>query len=63
MRIHRATPEFIAEMKKAGFSGMSVDELLQFRIHNVSPEHVAELGRSATRTSTPTSSSKRASTG
>jgi hypothetical protein len=33
MRIHGVTPEFVREVKAAGFKNMSADELVEFSIH------------------------------
>ena len=41
-RIHAATPEFIREMRAAGYE-ITLDEAVAFRIHGVSPEFAREV--------------------
>ena len=43
MRIHRATPEFIREMKALGYEGLSADDLVSMRIHGVSLEYARDV--------------------
>jgi hypothetical protein len=42
-RIFQVTPEFAAEIAKAGYPDLERDVLVQFRIHGVTPEFIAEL--------------------
>jgi hypothetical protein len=35
MRIHRVTPEFIRELKAAGYSKVPVEKLVEMRIHKI----------------------------
>jgi hypothetical protein len=42
-RIFQITPEFAAEMAKAGYRDLDQDHLVQFKIHDVSPAYIAEL--------------------
>lgn len=41
--IHGATPEFAAQLKKAGYANLSHNDIVNFRIHRVSPEYIQEL--------------------
>jgi len=42
-RIFAITPEFEAEMAKAGYANLEHDRLVEFKIHGVTPAFVAEL--------------------
>lgn len=42
-RIHGATPKFIAEMRKLGYDGPSLEDFVRFRIHGVSSEYIHGL--------------------
>jgi len=43
MRIHGATPEWMAEIKKRGYDHIDLEKLIAFRIHGVSPEFIQKL--------------------
>jgi hypothetical protein len=52
-KIHKATPEFAAEMAAAGYPKLSDKQLVEFRIHGVSPEFVRELREAGLKDVTP----------
>jgi len=43
MRIHGATPEWVADLKKQGYDHVDLDKLVAFRIHGVSPDFIGQL--------------------
>ena len=43
MRIHGATPEWMAELKQRGYDHVDLEKLIAFRIHGVSPEFIQKL--------------------
>ena len=43
LRIHGATPEWMAQMSKLGYHHLDLDKLIAFRIHGVSPEFIEKL--------------------
>ncbi len=43
MRIHGATPEWIAQLQKEGYDHVDLQELIAFRIHGVSPEFIEKI--------------------
>ena len=43
MRIHGATPEWVAALAKRGYDHVELQELIAFRIHGVSPEFIEKL--------------------
>src|SRR5207249_6679046 len=43
LRLHGISPEFIEEMREAGYADLSPEELVDLRIHGVTPEYAAEM--------------------
>src|SRR5438876_8925892 len=43
MRIHGASPEWMAELKKCGYDHVELDKLIAFRIHGVSPDFIGAV--------------------
>jgi hypothetical protein len=43
MRIHGATPEWMAQLKQRGYDHIDLEKLIAFRIHGVSPEFIGKL--------------------
>jgi len=45
MRIHRVTPEYIRQLKKAGYSNIPVEKLISMRIHGVEPDFIKKMNK------------------
>lgn len=43
LRLHGITPEFIEDMREAGYGDLSPEELVELRIHGVSPDYAGEM--------------------
>jgi hypothetical protein len=43
MRIFRVTPEYVNEMRDAGFDHLSADDLVTTRIHKVTPDYIRQM--------------------
>ncbi|PYQ26526.1 MAG: hypothetical protein DMF56_24205 [Acidobacteria bacterium] len=43
MRIFNVTPEYVAEMRDAGFDHLSADDLVTTRIHKVTPDYIRQM--------------------
>ena len=43
MRIHGVDADYIAGLRKAGYDGLTVEDLIKTRIHGATPAYVAEF--------------------
>lgn len=43
LRLHGISPDFIEEMREAGYDNLSPEELAELRIHGVTPDYVTEM--------------------
>jgi hypothetical protein len=41
--IHNVDPDFVREMRAAGFDDLSVDKLVELSIHNVDPDFIRQI--------------------
>ena len=41
--IHNVDPDFVREMRAAGFGDLSIDKLVELSIHNVDPDFIRQM--------------------
>lgn len=43
LRLHGVSPDYVEEMREAGYDNLSTEDLVQLRIHGVTPDFVSEI--------------------
>ncbi len=45
MRIHGVSPQFVADIRRAGYGNLSIREIIQMRIHGVDVNDLKSAGK------------------